>query len=264
MLGIARYRDLLFFLVRRDFVARYQQTVLGPLWHIIQPLFTTVVFTLIFGNIARLPTDRIPPPLFYLCGLVAWNFFVATFSNTSNTFLSNAGIFGKVYFPRLIIPLSFIISNAITFLIQMGAFSVLYVYFKFFTGAGILIKPNLLLFALPLVLLQISVFGLGIGLWMAALSAKYRDILVVLGFITQLWMYATPVIYPLSMVPEKWRFLAALNPMSMSIEAFKYALFGTGIINASYFTLSAAITLIVTLSGLVLFNRAEGTFIDTV
>lgn len=262
--GLLQYRDLLFFLIRRDFVSRYQQTILGPIWYIIQPLLTTLVFTVIFGNIAKIPTDGLPPSIFYLSSLMIWNYFAGSFNAVSNTFVSNAGIFGKVYFPRLIVPLSIIASNVFAFLIQLFTFLPIYLYFKFFTASGVLIQPNLSLLLLPLVFFQVAVFSLGIGLWITALSAKYRDILFLLSFLTQLWMYATPVIYPMSLVPQAWRWVMILNPMSSVVETFKYAFFGTGIFNIKYTLISLAIVFSIFVSGLLVFNRAERTFIDTI
>src|SRR5262245_5187246 len=222
-----RYRDLLFLLVHRDFVARYKQTVLGPVWFIIQPLLTTVVFTVIFGKIAQIPTDGLPPMLFYLAGLLGWSYFAQTFQMTAGTLVSNAHLFGKVYFPRLVVPLSAVISNLLAFLLQLGTFLCFWVYYKF-TPAGDSIGFSGTVIAFPLVVLQIAALSLGVGLWLSALTAKYRDFAHLSSFIVQLWMYATPVIYPLSQIPGSWRWLAALNPMAMPVEAIKYVLLGQG------------------------------------
>lgn len=262
--GLLHYRDLLVLLVRRDFVARYKQTVLGPLWFIIQPLLMTLVFTVIFGNVAKLPTDGVPPMIFYLCGLLAWTYFASCLGSTSTSFISNAGLFGKVYFPRLIVPLSVIISNLFAFAIQLGTFLAFFAYFKYFTAAGASIHPNLLILALPLFLLQTALLSLGFGLWLSALTAKYRDFTFLMGFLTQMWMYATPIIYPISMIPEKWQYIAFLNPMASVVESYKYAFFGIGVVELNYIVISAAVTIIVLLSGILIFNRAERTFIDTV
>lgn len=262
--GLWHYRDLLFFLVKRDFISYYKQTILGPLWFIIQPLLMTLVFTVIFGKIAKIPTDGLPPMLFYLCGLLVWRYFASCLNTTSNTFEANAHLFGKVYFPRLIVPLSVIISNLLAFAIQLVTFLGFYFYFKYFTPAGMSFKPNLVIFVLPLLLLQTAAISLGVGLWMSALTAKYRDLRFLMGFLVQLWMYATPVIYPMSIIPEKWRPLAAINPMAAIVELYRYAFFGVGSLNFNYLLISAVTTVFVLLSGVLIFNRAERTFIDTV
>lgn len=262
--GIWDYRYLLTLLVRRDFVAKYKQTVLGPLWFVIQPLILTLVFTVIFGMVARLPTDGMPPMLFYLCGLLSWTYFANCLNATSTSLTSNASLFGKVYFPRLVVPISVVISNLFTFAIHLFTFLAFYVYFKFFTAAGADIHPNSFLFVLPLLLLQTAVLALGVGLWLSALTAKYRDFLFLAGFLTQLWMYATPIIYPLSLVPEKWRLIAVINPMVSIVESYKHAFFGTGVIELNYLLISVGITVIIFLTGILAFNKAERTFIDTV
>jgi len=262
--GLLRYRDLLLFLVRRDFIAMYKQTILGPAWYVIQPLAMTLVFTVIFGKVAKISTDGIPPMLFYLCGLVIWRYFSLCVNKTSATFVTNAKLFGKVYFPRLVSPLSVIISNLIAFAIQLITFFGFFIYFKFFTEAASIIKPNMFILILPLLLLQTAALSLGVGLWVSALTAKYRDFQFLMTFLTQFWMYATPIIYPLSVIPEKWRFIMALNPMASIVEAFKYAFLGSGTVNLQYLMVSAGMTVIILLSGLFLFNKVERTFVDTV
>jgi lipopolysaccharide transport system permease protein len=261
---IVQYRDLLFLLVKRDFISRYKQTILGPLWFVIQPLLTTIVFTVIFGKVAKIPTDGLPPMLFYLCGMLGWSYFSQCMLGTSSTFINNAGLFGKVYFPRLIVPLSVIISNLIAFAIQLATFMCFWIYFKFFTpaGADIHISPSLIV--LPALLLQTAAIGLGVGLWMSALTAKYRDFGHLSGFLTQLWMYATPVVYPLSLISKKWRWLISLNPMTGIVESFKYVFLGVGTVDAGYLAISAGMTIIVLISGVLIFSRTERTFIDTV
>jgi len=261
---IVQYRDLLFLLVRRDFVAKYKQTVLGPLWFVIQPLMTTVVFTVVFGKIAKIPTDDLPPMLFYLCGMLAWGYFAKCLGGTASTFVNNAHLFGKVYFPRLVVPLSVVISNLGAFLIQLATFLAFWVYFKWFTAAGALIHANWFLAWLPLLLIQSAGIGLGVGLWMSALSAKYRDFSYLSDFLTQLWLYATPVVYPLSAVPEKWRWVSAVNPMSGIVESYRYAFLGAGTVEPLYLGLSAGMTVFLLVSGLLVFNKVERTFIDTV
>ena len=261
---IWRYRDLLALLVHRDFVAKYKQTVLGPAWFVLQPLLMTVVFSVVFGAIGRIPTDGLPPTLFYLAGLLGWNYFAQTFQSTSGTLVANAGLFGKVYFPRLIVPLSAVISNLFSFALQCATFLAAWIYFKLFTDAGELFGFSVGIVWLPLVLFQVAALSLGVGLWLSALTAKYRDLTFLSGFIIQIWMYATPVIYPLSQIPEKWRWLAVLNPMTMPVEAIKIMFLGQGTITTVYLTLSVVITILMLLSGVLIFNRVEQTFIDTV
>jgi len=224
----------------------------------------TLVFTVIFGMVAKLSTDGMPPMLFYLCGLLSWTYFANCLNATSTSLTSNASLFGKVYFPRLVVPISVVISNSFAFAIQLATFLAFYVYFKFFTTAGADIHPNSFLFVLPLLLLQTAVLAFGVGLWLSALTAKYRDFTFLTGFLTQMWMYATPIIYPLSIVPEKWRFFAALNPMVPVVELYKYAFFGTGVMEINYLLISAGVTVIVCLTGILAFNKAERTFMDTV
>jgi lipopolysaccharide transport system permease protein len=263
--GLVDYRDLLMLLVRRDFLSRYKQSVLGPLWFVIQPLTTTIVFTVIFGNVAKLPTDGMPRMLFYLCALVPWNYFAANLSTTSTTFTSNMNLYGKVYFPRLIIPLSVVISNLITFAIQLLTFLAFFAYFKFFSAAGPLIRPDLGLVLIPLLLLQTAALSLGFGLLFTSLTVKYRDLAYAMGFLVQLWMYATPVVYPLSLVTgHKWRIVAAINPMTAVVESFRHAFLGVGTTSPLFTFISVGMTLAVLLLGLGLFNRAERTFVDTV
>ena len=262
--GLLHYRDLLLLLVRRDFLSKYKQSILGPLWFIIQPVLMAVVFTVIFGKVAKLPTEGAPPMLFYLCGLLGWTYFANCFSATSNSFVDNAGLFGKVYFPRLIPPLSVTISNLLAFAIQLATFLGFYTYFKYFTAAGMNMHAHLFLIVLPLILLQTAALALGFGLWLSAATAKYRDFAFLTGFIVQVWMYATPVIYPLSLIPEKWRLLAMLNPMAPIVESYKYAFLGAGTLNLGYLMVSAVITVIVLVTGILIFNKVERTFIDYV
>lgn len=259
-----RYRDLLFLLVHRDFVSKYKQTILGPAWFVVQPLLMTVVFTVIFGKIAKIPTDGLPPTLFYLAGLLGWNYFAQTFQSTSGTLVANAGLFGKVYFPRLVVPLSAVISNFFAFGLQLATLLAVWVYFKLFTDAGVSFGFSSGIVWLPLVLLQVAALSLGTGLWLSALTAKYRDFTFLSGFIIQMWMYATPVIYPLSQIPEKWQWVAVLNPMAMPVELIKSMFLGQGTIIPAYLALSAGITIVLLLSGVLIFNKVEKTFVDTV
>ena len=258
------YRDLLFLLVHRDFVAKYKQTVLGPAWFILQPLLTTVVFTVIFGKVARIPTDGLPPVLFYLGGLLGWSYFAQTFQSASGTLVANADLFGKVYFPRLVVPLSAVISNLLAFALQLATFLCFWTYFKFFSAAGESFGFSGAIIVFPLVVLQIAALSLGVGLWLSALTAKYRDFIYLSGFIIQLWVYATPVIYPLSQIPEGWRWVAVLNPMTMPVETIKYMLLGRGIVVPFYVALSLAVTVVLLLSGVLVFNKIEKTFVDTI
>lgn len=262
--GLLHYRDLLFLLVWRDFVSKYKQTILGPLWFIIQPLLTTAVFTVIFNKVAKISTDNLPPFLFYLCGLLIWNYFASSMDRASVSFIENANIFGKVYFPRLIVPLSNIISNLFTFGIQLVTFLGFYLYFKYFTRAGLTINPNVALLALPLLLLQTAAFALGVGLWMAALTAKYRDLRHLMAFLIQLWLYATPVIYPVSTIPERFRYILYINPMASIVDLFRFSFFGTPFIGLNYLSVSIVTTIVVLFTGILIFNRTERTFIDTV
>ena len=261
---LVHYRDLLFLLVRRDFISRYKQTILGPLWFVIQPLLTTVVFTVIFDKVAKISTDKLPPVLFYMCGLLSWGYFSQCMTGTSTTFVSNAGLLGKVYFPRLVIPLSVVISNLMSFAIHLVTFLAFWFWFKFFTGAGVLFHFTTYLFALPVLILLTAAIGLGVGLWMSALTAKYRDFSHLAGFLTQLWMFATPIVYPLSEVPGKWQWLSALNPMTSIVEAFRYAFLGAGIVQPLFLAMSTGTTILMLVTGVMIFSRTEKTFIDTV
>lgn len=258
------YRDLLRLLVWRDFVTRYKQTLLGPLWHIFQPLLTTVIFTVVFSIVAKLPTDGLPPTLFYLCGLLAWNYFSQTFTSTSSTLTANAGLFGKVYFPRLIVPLSAVVSNVISFLIQLGSFLVVLVIYRL-THPEVSAGPRWeAILLLPLVLLHLATFGLGVGLWLAALTAKFRDFAVLSGFLLQLWLYVTPVIVPLAGVPSEYHFIVGLNPVTIPVECMRYLLLGVGWINPSLLIVSIASTLVTVISGIFVFRQVERTFVDVV
>lgn len=256
-----RYRDLTMLFVWRDFVAQYKQTILGPLWHLLQPLLTTLLFTVIFGRIAQLPTDGIPPMLFYLAGVTAWTYFAECLSRTSDTFITNAGIFGKVYFPRLTVPLSIVISNLIKFAIQFAMFLG---FVAFFWLKGAPIRPNAAVALTPLLLAMMAALGLGLGIIVSALTTKYRDLRILVTFGVQLAMYATPVIYPLSIFPNAVRWMAVLNPMAPIIEAFRYAFLGHGLFSLNYLALSACTITAILFLGILLFNHVEKTFMDTV
>jgi len=256
-----RYRDLILLFVRRDFVAYYKQTVLGPLWFLLQPLFTTIVFTIIFSNIAHISTDGVPPFLFYLAGTVGWSYFANCMTQTSNTFIVNAGIFGKVYFPRLVVPISVVISNLFTFAIQFGLFLIFLVFFNL-TGSSL--EPNVWILIIPLLIVQMAALGLGMGILISSMTTKYRDLALALTFGVQLWMYATPVVYPLSQIPAQWQWLFALNPMTAVIETFRYAFLGSGAIQPWMLGMSLGMTILILAVGIVLFSRMEKTFMDTI
>jgi lipopolysaccharide transport system permease protein len=256
-----RYRDLVYLFVQRNFVALYKQTILGPLWFLLQPLFSTIVFTVIFGNIAQISTDGLPRMLFYMAGVVTWNFFSGCLQQTSNTFIANAGLFGKVYFPRLTVPLSLVITSLLQFLIQFGLFLAFWAYF-YIQGAPL--HPKGWLLFTPVLLAQMAALGLGMGLIVSSLTTRYRDLSFLITFGIQLWMYATPVVYPLSVVPARWQWLMALNPMTAIVETFRYSFLGAGTIRPVYLGLSASVTLVLLALGVLLFGLAEKTFMDTV
>ncbi|MFZ0608370.1 MAG: ABC transporter permease [Xanthobacteraceae bacterium] len=258
------YRDLLLILVHRDFSARYKQTILGPAWFILQPLLTSVVFTVVFAGAIKIPTEGVPPILFYFTGLLGWNYFAQTFQNISGTLVNNAGIFGKVYFPRLVVPLSTVVSNLLAFALQLVTMLCFWLYFKFFTAAGTQFGLSPAVVFAPLVVLQLAALSLGVGIWLSALTAKYRDFVLLSAFIIQIWMYATPVIYPLSQIPERWRWLAVVNPVAMPVELLKYMFLGQGLITPAYVAASVGLTFLALVSGVVVFNKVEKTFIDTV
>ena len=261
---IWQYKDLLFLFVKRDFVATYKQTVLGPLWFIIQPIFTTLIFTIIFGKLASIPTDNLPPVLFYMCGITCWNYFSESLTKTSNTFTTNANIFGKVYFPRLIIPLSVIISNIIKFIIQ-GLIFVLFLTYYYYQGAKV--NPNFAILILPILLVLMAGLGLGFGILISSLTTKYRDFQFLVAFGVQLFMYATPVVYPLSLAKEKlgaYSWVAFANPMSSIIEAMKYSFLGQGEFSFYHLTYSFIFMVILLVMGVITFNKVEQTFMDTV
>ncbi len=257
-----RYKDLILLFVQRDFVSLYKQTVLGPLWYLIQPLLTTLIFTFIFGNIAGLPTDGLPKFLFYMSGTVVWSYFADCLNKTSQTFVNNASLFGKVYFPRLAVPLSILISNMITFAIQFGMFLMFELYF-IWQGADI--QPNWTWILLsPVLILMMAGLGLGFGIIISSLTTKYRDLRFLVTFGVQLLMYAAPVIYPVSSVPVKFQWIILANPMTSIIEAFRYAFLGVGTVNIDQLFYSFIFMLIVLLTGTMIFNRVEQTFMDTV
>ncbi|WP_419788962.1 ABC transporter permease [Mucilaginibacter sp. FT3.2] len=258
------YRDLLMLLVRRDFVSFYKQTILGPLWFFIQPLFTTIIYTFIFGNLANISADNLDKPLFYMAGITAWNYFADCLTKTSSVFTANAGLFGKVYFPRLIVPLSIVVSNLIRFGVQMALF---FITMAFYAIKGSNVHPNIYLLLFPFLLILMAMLGLGLGMIVSALTTKYRDLSFLITFGIQLMMYLTTVIYPLSTVKEKYpkyEWLVEYNPMTPIIEAFRYGFLGKGTFTMLSLGVTAAITTVILLVGIVIFNRVERTFIDTV
>lgn len=259
---IWEYRDLLMLLVKRDLTAIYKQTVLGPLWFVLQPLLTTIVFTIIFGNVAKIPTDGVPHFVFYMSGTVLWNYFQGVLNHGAGSLVANTNVLSKVYFPRLIIPLSGVIVNfahlALNFVLFLGF------YFWFFLR-GSSFEPNLWLLALPLLIIQCGLMGLGYGLWVSAMTIKYRDLRFALPFLTQLWMYATPVVYPASLVVRPaLKLILWLNPMTAVVEFCRYGFTGQGSADLTGYALSWGVTLVVLISGLLLFNKVQRTFVDTI
>lgn len=257
---LVRYRDLIFLFVKRSFVARYKQTVLGPAWAVIQPLLTTVVFTVVFGKLAGLAPGGVPSFLFFMSGNIAWGYFSGCLTATANTFTGNAAIFGKVYFPRLVTPISTVISQLIGFGIQFAMFLVFLVIY-WIRGT---VQPTLYVLMLPLLLLQMAMLSLGVGVIISSLTTKYRDLVMLVGFGVQLWMYGTPVAYDIGIVPAKYLGLYLLNPMTPVINNFRLAFLGLGSFDLPHYLLSWAVTFVVLVIGIVLFNRVEKTFMDTV
>lgn len=255
------YRDLLYMFVKRDVVTVYKQTIMGPIWFFVQPIMTMLVYVVVFGNIAQLSTDGVPAPLFYLAGITMWNYFSESFNKTSTTFVSNANIFGKVYFPRLIVPLSIVISNVIKFVIQFGLFLVIWAWFLATTDV---VHPNLWMLSTVYLLLLMAGLGLGFGIIFSSLTTKYRDLTFLIQFGVQLAMYATPIIYPMSTLSEKYRNIIWWNPISHIIETFKYGFLGAGEASIPGLAYTTVFTLITLAFGIIIFNRTEQTFMDTV
>jgi lipopolysaccharide transport system permease protein len=259
--GVWQHRDLVMLFVRRDTTASYKQSLLGPLWFVIQPLTTTLVFTIVFGGIISLPTDGLSPFLFYFAGILCWQYFVANLTRTSDTLMTNAALYSKVYFPRLVTPASTVISNLIVFGIQLAVFVVVLCVFML---RGASVHPSMSVVLLPLLLLQIAAFGLGVGLTISTLTTRYRDLSYMLGYLIQLWMYATPIVYPLSQVPERWLWLFYLNPMTAVVQTFRHLLLGSEAPNIWMIGYSVAVSALVISLGLILFTRVERTFMDTI
>lgn len=257
---VLKYRDLIFLFVKRSFVTRYKQTVLGPAWALIQPLLTTFVFTFVFGRLAGLAPGGVPPFLFFMSGNIAWGYFSGCLNATASTFTGNAGIFGKVYFPRMVTPISTVLSQLITFGIQFFLF-VIFLVIYWVQGA---VQPTLYALMLPLLLLQMAMMGMGVGIIISSLTTKYRDLVMLVSFGVQLWMYGTPVAYDIAIVPEKLMGLYMLNPMTPVVNTFRLAFLGLGSFDLFHYLLSWVFTLVVLFIGIILFNKVEKTFMDTV
>lgn len=258
---LLNYKDLIILFVKRNFTSQYKQTILGPAWAIIQPFITTVIFTLVFGNIAGLAPSGVPMFLFYLSANIVWQYFSGCLTTTSSTFTANAAILGKVYFPRLVMPVSSVISQLIPFAIQLVFFLIFWIYYLFVPSG---IEPNLYILLFPLIIVQLAMLGLGFGVIISACTTKYRDLAMAVGFGTQLWMYATPIAYDISIIPEKYLSLYMLNPVTPAVMAMRYAFLGTGYFSLKYYLISWIVTIIVLFIGIVLFSRIEKTFADTV
>ena len=260
---IWRYRDLMLLFVKRNIITQYKQTVLGPLWYLIQPLMTTIMYMVVFGGIAKISTDGLPQPLFYLAGICFWQYFADCLTKTSNTFVSNAGIFGKVYFPRLVTPLSDVISNLVRFSIQFGLFICVYLYYVIFTDVHV--APNWYALLFPVLVTMIAGLALGFGILFSSMTTKYRDLQLLLSFFVSLWMYATPVIYPLSTITnEKIKFAMMLNPLTGIVEFFKYGFLGVGCHDWWMLGYSFAFMVVLLGVGIVVFNKVQRSFMDTV
>ncbi len=263
-----QYRDLIFLLVKRTFTAQYKQTILGPLWAVIQPLLTTIVFTIVFGNLARLTTAdvvgdfTIPGFLFYMSSNICWGYFSSTLSATSNTFLDNRNTMGKVYYPRLVAPISTALSRMVSFGIQLAMFMLFWLIFVIRGGTSIRITPWLLL--IPILIVQMMFLAIGFGIIISSVTTKYRDLAMLVGFGLELWRYGCPIAYGLQLVPEKYMGLYMLNPVTPILTTFRYSVFGFGFFDIRYYTISWGFTMVVFLIGLILFSRIERTFMDTI
>ena len=256
-----RYRDLILMFVKRNFIASYKQTILGPSWAIIQPFLTTVVYTIVFGNLAKLPTAGVPPFLFYMCGNIAWGYFSGCLTQTAHTFTGHAGIMGKVYFPRLAMPISSVLTQLIKFGIQLLFFLGFLAYYSWLNRTAYF---SWRLVYMPLLLLNMALLGLGCGVIISSLTTKYRDLSMLIAFGLHLWMYGTPVVYSIDMVPAKWRTLYLCNPMTIVIESFRSMFFDANKLTSGDIALNWGITLFIAVCGILLFNRVEKTFMDTV
>lgn len=255
-----KYRDLIALFVKRNFISLYKQTILGPAWAIVQPLLTTVIFTIIFGSMAGLSADGVPSFLFYMSGTIAWTYFSTCLTNTADTFTRNAAILGKVYFPRLVMPISTVLTNLIALSIQF----LMFLCFLFYYWLKGKVHPNLYVLLVPILVLQMAMLSLGSGIIISALTTKYRDLQMLVGFGVQLWMYGTPVAYDIRIIPQKYMGLYMLNPMTPVINTFRTALLGIGGFQLRYYLSGWALTIIILFAGIVLFNHVEKTFMDTV
>ena len=258
---LIHYKDLWMMFVKRDIVTQYKQTILGPLWFFINPMITTAMYMIIFGGIAKIPTDGLPQPLFYLSGICVWNYFSTCLLKTSSTFKDNESIFGKVYFPRLIMPMSTITSSLYVFGIQLLLFIAFYIYYLL---SGVPVAPNIHILLIPVLVVMLAGLSLGFGIITSSMTTKYRDLSILFTFIVQIWMYASPIIYPLSMMSPKKQMIAALNPVTSIVETFRYATLGTGTFNWGHLGYSFAFMCVVLGIGIVVFNKVQRSFMDTV
>ncbi|MCL9805120.1 ABC transporter permease [Flavobacterium amniphilum] len=257
---IWHYRDLLFLFVRRDFVTVYKQTILGPLWFFIQPILTTITFTVIFGNVAQLSTDGAPKLVFYMAGITLWNYFSTCLTSVAGVFNANAGIFGKVYFPRLIMPLTIVISNLMKFGVQFLMFLIFAIYYYCLGN----IQPNNWIFLTPLIVFIMAIISMGIGLILSSMTTKYKDLNMLIGFAVQLFMYATPVIYPSSSIPENYQWLIRLNPLVALFDYMRYAYLGVGNFSFSTLLYPSGFAIVILVFGVIVFNKVQKSFMDTV
>lgn len=262
-LGIVwRYRDLIWMFFKRDFISVYKQTVLGPLWYLIQPLLTALTYYVVFGKIANLPTNGLPPFLFYMSGIVLWGYFAACLTSNSEIFSKNASLFGKVYFPRLVVPISVVMSGLVAFSIQF--IMLLVVMLGFVLSGSDAVRPGVAFLCIPLLVLYVAALSMGVGLIVSALTVRFRDLAFATGFVTQLWMYATPIVYPFQQIPTKYHWFYHLNPMTAPIETMRHALFGTPSVSISLWAVNILVAVILLMAGLLLFTRAESSAMDTV
>lgn len=256
-----KYRDLVLMFVKRDFIAYYKQTILGPIWFFLQPLLTTIIYIFIFGRVAGLSTDGLPMMAFYLAGITVWNYFSETLNKTATVFKDNAQIFGKVYFPRLTMPVSIVISNLLRFFIQFALFFIVWVYYLFQNNS---IQPNIYIALTPVLIIIMGLLALGFGMIISALTTKYRDLIYLLTFGIQLLMFATPVIYPLSSISGEYKWIIAANPMTSIVETFRFAFLGSGTFSWAYLTYSFLFSIIILFTGTIVFNKVEKSFTDTI
>lgn len=258
---IWQYRDLFSMFVKRDIITQYKQTILGPTWFFIQPAITTIMYMIVFGGIAKIPTDGLPQPLFYMAGIVCWQYFADSLNKTSSTFTTNQGIFGKVYFPRLIVPLSTVASGLVRMGIQFLLFVAVYLYYLML---GVHVTPNIYILLLPLIIIMLAGLSLGFGIIISSMTTKYRDLTILFTFVVGLWMYATPIIYPLSTMSPKKQWIMALNPVTSLVETFKYGTMGVGTFSWGMLGYSFGFMVVLLAIGIVVFNKVQRSFMDTV